>query len=108
MASSPMRYSEAVDRAAIVLLAMSYRPSLRPRLIREITTAVKRRGGQIDGLLVRYDLRAVCEEVADRALTMLSVILRDRMPGIADEMDAAFGDKLRGMLFSLMPLFPTL
>lgn len=102
-------YTEAVNRAAIVLLAMSFRPSLRSWLIQEITAAVKWRGGQIDGhWLVKYELRAVCEEVAERALTILSIILRERLPGIADEMDAEFGDKLRSLLSSFTPLFPTL
>lgn len=102
-------YTEAVTRAAIVLLAMSFRPNIGSCLIEEITAAVKWRGGQIDGhWLVKHELRAVSEEVAERALTMLSVILRERLPGVADEMDGEFGDNLRGLLFSLAPLFPTL
>ena len=39
---------------------------------------------------------------------MLSVILRERLPGIADEMDGEFGDKLRSLLFSFTPFFPIL
>jgi hypothetical protein len=102
-------YTEAVNRAAIVLLAMSLRPNLRPWLIQEITAAVKSRGGQIDGhWLVKYELRVVCQEVAERTLTMLSIILRERLPGIADEMDRECGEKLRGLLSSLTPFFPTL
>ncbi len=102
-------YTKAINRAAIVLLAMSFRPQLKSWLINEITAAVRWRGGQIDGhWLVKYELRAVCEEVAARALTMLSVILRERLPGIADEMDGEFGEKLQGLLFSFRPLFPTL
>ena len=57
---------------------------------------------------LKYELGAVCEEVAARALTMLSVILRERLPGIADEMDGEFGEKLQSLLFSFRPLFPTL
>ena len=45
---------------------------------------------------------------AARALTMLSVILRERLPGIANEMDGEFGEKLQSLLFSFRPLFPTL
>lgn len=102
-------YSEAVNRAAIVLLAMSFRPNLISKLIQEITAAVKWRGGQIDNhWIVKYELRTVCEEVGERALTMLSTILCERLPGIADEMDRAFGDQLRSLLLSLTPLFPTL
>lgn len=102
-------YTDAVNRAAIALLAMSFRPSLRSRLIKQITAAVRLRGGQIDGYwLVKYELRLVCDEVAERALTMLSVILRERLAGIADEMDREFGDSLQHLLFSFTPLFPTL
>jgi hypothetical protein len=102
-------YTEVINRAAIVLLAMSFRPHLRSWLINEITAAVRWRGGQIDGhWLVKYELRAVCEEVAESALMMLSVILRERLPGIADEMDGEFGEKLQSLLFSFRPLFPTL
>lgn len=102
-------YTEAINRAAIALLAMSFRPNLKSWLINEITAAVRWRGGQIDGhWLVKYELGEVCEEVAERALTMLSVILRERLPGIADEMDGEFGEKLQRVLFSLRPLFPTL
>ncbi len=102
-------YIEAINQAAIVLLAMSFRPNLRSWLIEEITAAVKWRGGQIDDhWLVKHELRLVCEDVAERALTMLSVILRERLPGIADEMDGEFGDQLQSLLFSLTPLFPTL
>jgi hypothetical protein len=102
-------YTEAINRAAIVLLAMSFRPNLRSGLIDEITAAVRWRGGQVDGhWLAKHELLAVCEEVAARAMTMLSVMLRERLPGIADEMDREFGDKLQSLLFSLRPLFPTL
>jgi hypothetical protein len=102
-------YTEAINRAAIALLAMSFRPNLKSRLINEIIAAVRWRGGQVDGhWLAKYELRAVCKEVAERALTMLSIILRERLPGIADEMDGEFGEKLQSLLFSFRPLFPTL
>lgn len=102
-------YAGAVHRAAVVTLAMGFSPNLKFRLIKEITAAVKWRGGQIDGhWLVKYELRAVCEEVVERALAMLSIVLRHRLPGVADEMDEAFGDQLRDLLSSLSPLFPTL
>lgn len=53
-------YAKAVNRAAILLLAMSFRPNLRSWLIKEITAAVRWRGGQVDGLwLVKYELHAV-------------------------------------------------
>jgi hypothetical protein len=38
----------------------------------------------------------------------LSAALRERLPGIADEMDEAFGDQLRTLLASTARLFPTL
>lgn len=102
-------YAESVTRAAILLLAMSFRPNLKSGLIKEITDAVASRGGQIDGRwLVKYELRAVCEDVAEEALAKLSIMIRERLPGIADEMDGEFGDKLRDLLFSFLPLFPTL
>lgn len=108
VATGPI-YSEIINRAAITLLAMSFSPDLRTQLTKEITVAVRRRGGEIEGYwLAKYELRAVFEDVAERALAMLSVMLRERLPGIADEMDREFGDRLQNLLFSFTPLFPTL
>jgi hypothetical protein len=102
-------YSEAINRAATVLLAMRFRPNLKDRLLGEITTAVRWRGGQIDDYwLAKYELRAVCDEVAEIALAMLSVMPRGGLSGIADEMDMEFGDNLRSLLFSFSSHFPTL
>jgi hypothetical protein len=58
--------------------------------------------------LVSFDLRAVIEEIVERAVTILSAALRERLPGIADEMDEAFGNKLRMLLASIVQPLPTL
>lgn len=91
-----------------MLLAMSFRPDLQPSLVKEIAAAVAVRGGRIDNrLFAKFDLRAVFEEIVERTMVILSTVLRARLPGIADEMDQAFGDDLRRLLASFAPLFPT-
>jgi hypothetical protein len=50
----------------------------------------------------------VFEEIVERAMAILSAAVRQRLPGIADEMDDAFGDRLRILLASIAKLFPTL
>jgi hypothetical protein len=102
-------YTEAINRAALKLLAMSFRPGLKASLIDEIAAAVAMRGGRIDDQwFAKFDLRAVLEEIAERTMTMLSAALRRRLPDIADEMDAAFGESLLKLLASCAQLFPTL
>jgi hypothetical protein len=102
-------YADAINRAAMMLVAMSARPDLESSLVDEITAAVIVRGGQIDGLwLTAFDLRAVFEEIAERTTAILSAALRERLPGIADEIDETFGKQLRRLLGSMTPLFPTL
>jgi hypothetical protein len=102
-------YIETINRAAMMLLAMSFRPKLKSSLIDEVITAVDLRGGRIDNIwLIKFDLRAVFEEVVDRAMTILSAALRERLPGIVDEMDDAFGNRLRRVLASIEHFFPTL
>jgi hypothetical protein len=102
-------YVETITRAATMLLAMSFRPKLKSSLIDEVITAVDLRGGRIDNLwLINFDLRAVFEEVVERAMTILSAALRERLPGIADEMDDAFANRLRRLLASIEHFFPTL
>ena len=92
-------YAETINRAAMKLLAMSFRPELKASLIDEIGAAVAIRGGQIDNQwLANFDLRIVFEEIAERTMAILSVVLRQRLPNIADEMDAAFGESLRDLL----------
>jgi hypothetical protein len=95
---SPRLYAAAVNRAAMTLLAMCFRPSLESSLIDEVAAAVTARGGKIDGHFVKLDLNTVFEEVVERAMALLSVVLRQRLPGIADEMDEAFGDNLRFLI----------
>ena len=91
------------------LLAMSFRPDLKPSLIDEIVAAVAIRGGRIDDQwFANFDLRAVFEEIAERTMTILSIALRERLPNIADEMDEAFGERLRNLLASFAHLFPAL
>ncbi len=93
----------------MLLLAMSFRPDLKASLVDEVAAAVEARGGRIDGeWFVRFDLRAVFEEIVERAMAILSAAVRQRLPGIADEMDDAFGDRLRILLASIAKLFPTL
>jgi len=102
-------YIETINRAAMMLLAMSFRPKLKSSLIDEVITAVDLRGGRIDDLwLIKFDLRAVFGEVVDRAMAILSAALRERLPGIVDEMDDAFGNRLRRVLASIEHFFPTL
>jgi len=102
-------YGATIDRAALMLLAMSFRPGLKSSLIDEIAAAVTARGGRIEGQwFAKFDLVAVSEEIAERTMAMLSSALRERLPGIADEMDEAFGESLRKLLASLVRLFPTL
>jgi hypothetical protein len=102
-------YADAINRAAMMLVAMSVRPNLQSALVDEVSAAVIVRGGQIDGQwLTKFDLHAVFEEIAERTTAILSAALRERLPGIADEIDEAFGGQLRRLLGSMTPLFPTL
>jgi len=102
-------YVAAINRAAMTFLAMSFRPDLKSSLIDQIAAAVAARGGRIDDLwFAKFDLRAVSEEIAERTMVILSSAIRERLPGIADEMDEAFGDGLRKLLASMVYLFPTL
>ncbi len=102
-------YTETINRAAIKLLAMSFRPELKASLIDEIGAAVTIRGGRIDNQwFAKFDLGAVFEEIAERTMAILSVALRQRLPNIADEMDAACGASLRKLLASFAQQFPTL
>jgi hypothetical protein len=48
------------------------------------------------------------EDIAERTMTILSVALRERLPGIADEVDESFGARLRTLLAAIASLFPTL
>ena len=108
-ANASARYGETVERAAITLLAMSFRPELKSSLVEEIATAVAIRGGRIDNhWLAKFELAAVIEEVAERTITILSAALRERLPNVADEIDEAFGKSLRKLLTSFSHLFPTL
>lgn len=102
-------YIAAINRAAMMLLAMSFRPDLKSALIDEIAAAAVARGGRIDDrCFAEFDLRAVSEEIAERTMAILSSAIRARLPGIADEMDEAFGESLRTLLASFVHLFPTL
>ena len=99
-------YAEAINRAAWKLVAMSFDADLRPSLIEDIETAVAIRGGRIDGRwLAKFVLGVVFDAIADRTMAILSAALRERLPGIADEMDEKFGDSLRRLLasFALVP-----
>jgi hypothetical protein len=106
--SAELAHATTINRAAMMLLAMSVRPECKASLIEEVIAAVEQRGGRLDDhSFIKFDLRAVFEEIAERAMAILSAALRQRLPGIADEMDEAFGLKLRTLLASLAPLFPT-
>lgn len=102
-------YGETINRAAMKLVAMSFRPDLKSSLIDEIAAAVAIRGGRIDDQwFAKFELGAVFEEITARTMAILSAALRERLPNIADEMDEAFGESLRGLLASFAHLFPTL
>ena len=100
-------YTETLDRATMMLLAMSATPDLKSSLIDEVIKAIEC-GGRVDEWLISFDLRAVIEEIVERAMTILSAALRERLPGIADEMDEAFGNKLRMLLASIVQPLPIL
>ena len=105
--SAERAHATTINRAAMMLLAMSVRPECKTVLIEEVVAAVEQRGGRLDDrLFIKFDLLAVFEEIAERAMLILSAALRQRLPGIADEMDEAFEVKLRALLASLAPLFP--
>ena len=102
-------YADAINRSAMMLVAMSFRPDLKPSLVNEVAAAVVVRGGQVEGRrLSKFDLHTVFDEIVERAMAILSAALRERLPGIADEIDGAFGDRLRILLGSMTTLFPTL
>jgi hypothetical protein len=104
-----LSYAERIDRAAMILVAMSFRSELKPALIEEIAAAVEARGGRTeDDWFVRFDLRIVTEGIVERTMTILSAALRERLPGIADEIDESFGDNLRILLGTIADVFPTL
>lgn len=107
--SAENSYAAAINRAAMMLLAMSFRPDLQSSLVDAVTAAVVERGGRIDDhWLIKFDLRAVFDAIAERATAILSAALRERLPGVADELDEAFGKNLRILLGSFAQLFPTL
>jgi hypothetical protein len=93
----------------MMLLAMAFIPRLKHSLIDEIIIAIDIRGGRIDGrCIIRWDLRDVFAIISERARAILSAALRERLSGIADEMDDAFGHHLRLLLASTEHLIPTL
>jgi hypothetical protein len=101
-------YAKTIARAAMMLVAMSFRPTLKSSLIDEVTAAVEMRGGRIDDrCFTRFDLRAVFDEIVEKAMAILSAALRERLPGIADEIDDSFSDRLHTLLAALAPSFPT-
>lgn len=107
--SSDADYAETINQASMMLLAMSFRPDLQPSLIDKVIAAVEVRGGRLDEqCFIRFDLHAVFEAIVERTMAILSVALRERLPGIADEIDQAFADKLRIVLGSIAQLFPTI
>jgi hypothetical protein len=101
-------YAEAVGQASILLVAMSFRPNLQFVFLGMVVKAVEFRGGLIDNLLLRYDLAAALEDVAQSAALILSVALRAKLPGIADELDEAFVNQLRRLLRNLVETLPTM
>ena len=102
-------YAAAINRASLTLLAMSLKPNLRLSLIGRVIAAVESRGGCIEGQwLIKQDLDAALDDIADAVTGILSVALRERLPGIADEIDDAFGDRLRTMLQVMAQPLPTL
>jgi hypothetical protein len=101
-------YAATINRAAMMLLAMSFKPALKSSLIKEVTAAVEARGGRVDDhCFMKFDLRAVFEAIVERAMAILSAALRERLPGIADEIDEAFAARLHHLLGSMTQLFPT-
>jgi len=78
-------YVDTITRAAMMLLAMSVRRDS----------------------YFKFDLRLVIEEIVERTMAILSAALRERLAGIADEMDAAFGNDLRALLISVAQPLPT-
>jgi len=102
-------YAEAINQASLTLLAMSLEPNLRLSLIGRVIAAVESRGGCVDDLwLIKQDLDAALDDIADVVTQILLVALRERLPGIADEIDEAFGDRLRNMLHVMAQPLPTI
>jgi hypothetical protein len=101
-------YAEAVGQASILLVAMSFRPNLQFAFLGTVVKAVEFRGGLIDDLLLRYDLAAALDDVAQSAALILSAALRAKLPGIADELDEAFVNQLRRLLGNLAEPLPTM
>ncbi len=92
-------YAETVNRAAMMLVAFSFRPKVKPLLVFDVVSAVELRGGRLeDGKLLKFDLRAVLDDVADRAAVILSAAMQERLPGIADEVDDTLGTQLRCLI----------
>jgi len=101
-------YAEAVGQASVLLVAMSFRPNLQFAFLSKVIKAVEFRGGLIGGLLLRYDLAAALDDVAQSAARILSAALRAKLPGIADELDEAFISQLRSLLGNLVQPLPTM
>jgi hypothetical protein len=101
-------YTETVAQAAILLVAMSFKPDLQFRLLDELMKAVEFRGGYVGGLLLRYDLAAAVEDVAQSAARLLSTAMRAKLPGVADDLDEAFVDQLRRLLGAVVQTMPTM
>ena len=98
-ASGGRKYAKTIDHAAMMLLAMSVKPRLRAALTEDVVTAVELRGGRLDKTsLVKFDVHAVFDDIAERAAAILSAALRRRLPGIVDEVDQAFGEQLRALI----------
>ncbi len=101
-------YARTIDRAAVLLLALSFRPDLASSLIEQVAAAVAARGGRVDEeCVMRFDLHAVLDAIVERAMTILSAAMRDRLPGVADEIDGAFAEKLHRLLGRLTSQFAT-
>jgi hypothetical protein len=74
-----------IDRAAMLLLAMSAKPDLKPIFLDEVTIAVATRGGIIDDRWhVKSELRAAFDAIVERAVAILAAALNERLHGIAD------------------------
>jgi hypothetical protein len=85
-------YTETVAQAAILLVAMSFKPDLQFRLLDELMKAVEFRGGYVGGLLLRYDLAAAAvgrrradhaDDVAQACLVVRLFVPAGSMPEIA-------------------------
>ena len=102
-------YVEAVNKASMMLLSMSYKPELTSEFLGQVFNAAGARGILIDDVwIVRRELEEIYDAIVARSMAILAFALQERLPGVVDEIDTAFGEQLRSLLSFFTPFFLTL